>query len=118
MNTISMLRTVLAIILAAGLASAGGGVARADSVPTFRIELKDGTIAPPRLEVPANQQFKIELHNAGTTAAEFESKGLRKEKALAPGSTATILIRKLAPGEYDVFDDFHPQGGPAVLVAQ
>ena len=91
---------------------------RADDDPVFRIELKDGVVTPKRLEVPANRRIVLELHNTGTTPAEFESKDLRKEKVLAPGTSSTLVIRTLDPGEYDFFDDFHLDQPPAVLVAK
>ena len=89
----------------------------ADDDPVFRIEFKDGTMTPLRLEVPAHRRFSLELHNLGETPAEFESRELRKEKVLAPGTTSVLVIRTLEPGEYDFFDDFHPDAPPAVLVA-
>jgi heme/copper-type cytochrome/quinol oxidase subunit 2 len=91
---------------------------RAEEEPVFRIEFKDGIMTPSRLEVPANRRFKLELHNAGETPAEFESKELRKEKVIAPGTTSTLIIRTLDPGEYEFFDDFHLDAPPAVLVAK
>lgn len=90
----------------------------AEDVPNFRIEFKDGVVTPKRLEVPANRRFTLELHNLGETPAEFESRELRKEKVLAPGTSSTLVIRTLDPGEYDFFDDFHPDAPPAVLVAK
>lgn len=95
-----------------------GGSARAEDEPTFRIEFNDGKVTPQRLEVPAKTRFKLELHNLGKEPAEFESKELRKEKVLAPGSSSTLVIRTLDPGEYDFFDDFHLDAPPAVLVAK
>jgi hypothetical protein len=93
-------------------------IARADDDPTFRIDFKDGAVTPRRLEVPANRRFSLELHNLGETPAEFESRELRKEKVLAPGTSSVLVIRTLDPGEYDFFDDFHPDTPPAVLVAK
>ena len=86
--------------------------------PVFRIDLKDGVVTPSRLEVPANTRFVLELHNLGKSPAEFESHDLRKEKVLAPGTTSTLVIRTLDPGQYDFFDDFHPGAAPSVLVAK
>lgn len=100
-------------VLAAPLAPA-----RAEDAPTFHIEFADGKFEPLRLEVPANRTFEIQLVNKGQGPAEFESKQLHKEKVLAPGSTTTMVIRNLDPGEYDFFDDFHPETPPAVLVAK
>ena len=86
--------------------------------PTFRIEFRDGAIAPLRLEVPANTRFRLELKNSGQTPAEFESKELKKEKVLAADSESVLVIRTLDPGEYPFFDDFHPDAPPAILVAK
>ncbi len=107
-----LLAAAAAIVLAASLP------ARAEDDPTFRIEFKDGVVNPLRLEVPAGRRIRLELHNLGETPAEFESRELRKEKVLAPGSNSTLVIRTLDPGEYDFFDDFHPDAPPAVLVAK
>src|SRR5271166_5516612 len=106
-----------ALALAAALLGAAG-ISRAEDDPVFRIEFNDGKVTPQRLEVPAKTRFKLELHNVGKTPAEFESKELRKEKVLAPGASSTLVIRTLDPGEYDFFDDFHPDAPPAVLIAK
>ncbi len=79
---------------------------------TFTIEFHDGKITPQRTEVPANQQFKIEFHNTGATAAEFESHKLHKEHVLAPKSRSVLVFQPLKPGAYTYFDDFHPSSGP------
>lgn len=112
----------MALRAAVGAAMLFGGYfgagARAEEVPVFRIEFKDGVVTPLRLEVPANKPFKIELHNTGKTPAEFESIELRREKVLAAESTSFIVIRRLDPGEYKFFDDFHPDAPQALLVAK
>jgi hypothetical protein len=92
--------------------------ARAET-QTFTIEFHDGKISPLRTEIPANQQFKIEFNNTGSTAAEFESHVLHKERVLAPNSRSVLVFRPLNPGEYAFFDDFHPASGPKpALVAK
>jgi hypothetical protein len=93
------------------------GVAHAADLPTFKLEMKDGVLNPARIEVPAGQRIKIEVRNAGTGAAEFESLQLRKEKVLAPGSDSFVVIAPLSPGEYKFFDDFHQQA-QGVIVAK
>ena len=103
-----------AIVLCAVMFNAAHAVDEA----TFRIQFDDGTITPRRLEIPANRRIVLELVNIGKTPAEFESRELRKEKVLAPGSSSSMVIRTLDPGEYEFFDDFHPESPPAVLVAK
>ena len=104
-------------VFAAGLAIAALPAA-AQEMPTFRIEMSDGTISPLRVEVPANKPFKLELHNTGKTPVEFESTELNREKVLAPQSESFIVFRRLSPGEYTFFDDFHPEAPKATLVAK
>ena len=111
MRKLALLTATLAF---ATLASVG---ARAED-PTFRIEFKDGVVTPKRIEVPAKTRIVLELVNSGSTPAEFESKELRKEKVLAPGSSSSLVLRALDPGEYEFIDDFHPETPASVLVAK
>ncbi|WP_333825566.1 cupredoxin domain-containing protein [Pinisolibacter sp.] len=112
-------RPASVLLTAIGLASAlAVSPAGAESEPTFRIEFRDGVISPARIVVPANTRIRLELINRGTTPAEFESTELRKEKVLAPGSESVMVIRRLDPGEYTFFDDFHLDHPPAKVVAE
>ena len=90
----------------------------ADEDPVFVIGFADGRIQPPVLEVPAGRRFKLDLRNNGASPVEFESIELRKEKVLGPGVRSFIVIRRLDPGEYRFFDDFHPLTPPAILIAR
>lgn len=103
----------------AALAMLGSAAqASASDLPTFKLEMQDGKLIPPRIEVPAGQRIKIEVHNIGKSAAEFESVELRKEKVLAPGAQSFVVIAPLRPGEYKFFDDFHLNMPPGVIVAK
>lgn len=110
-------RAAAAIVVIAALAHVPVTAQAADEA-TFRIEFNDGVVNPRRLEVPANTRIVLELVNVGKTPAEFESLELRKEKVLAPGSSSSLVLRTLDPGEYQFFDDFHPDSPPALLVAK
>lgn len=103
--------TIVIFVLAAS------GATGADE-PTFRIEFSDGLITPLQLEVPADTRFRIELVNRGSTPVEFESLQLRKEKVIGPGNQTVMVIRRLDPGTYDFFDDFHLDTPHAVLIAR
>lgn len=85
------------------------GVAHAEDLPTFKLEMADGKLNPTRIEVPAGKRIKIDVRNTGKGAAEFESVQLRKEKVLAPGAESFVVIAPLDAGEYRFFDDFHQQ---------
>jgi plastocyanin len=90
-------------------------VSLATDLPTFKLEMKDGVLNPARIAVPAGQKIKIEIHNTGQSAVEFESVQLRKEKVLAPGAQSFVVIAPLQPGEYKFFDDFHVQAQGAIV---
>jgi plastocyanin len=104
------------LALAAGW-FASAAAAQAADLPTFKLEMNDGKLNPARIEVPAGQRIKIEVHNIGKGAAEFESIQLRKEKVLAPGADSFVVIAPLDKGEYKFFDDFH-QSAQGVIVAK
>ncbi|MDR5779055.1 cupredoxin domain-containing protein [Caballeronia sp. LZ065] len=106
-----------AIAMSLCAAAAGMNMAHAVDLPTFKLEMNDGKLNPARIEVPAGQRIKIEVHNIGKGAAEFESVQLRKEKVLAPGADSFVVIAPLDPGEYKFFDDFH-QSAQGVIVAK
>ena len=80
--------------------------AHAADLPTFKLEMNDGKLNPARIEVPAGQRIKIEVHNIGKGAAEFESVQLRKEKVLAPGADSFVVIAPLDAGRIQVFRRF------------
>jgi hypothetical protein len=105
------------LILGVALMFAVGKPVLAADEPTFAIEFQDGTVTPTRIEVPAKTRFKLELKNSGKTPAEFETRSPKWEKVLAPGSKSSLVIRTLDPGEYEFFDDFHPQA-KGTLVAK
>lgn len=81
--------------------------ARADEMPVIEVTLNDGVVTPQHIEVEAGKPFKLEIHNIGTTAAEFESLRLYKEKVLAPGAKSFLVFRKLSPGTYPFYEEFH-----------
>ncbi|MDR1854311.1 MAG: cupredoxin domain-containing protein [Azoarcus sp.] len=92
--------------------------AHADEMPTFKLTMNAGKLDPQTIVVPANTRFRLEITNAGSDAAEFESLELRKESVLAPGVTRKQVFAPLKPGRYSFFDDFHPDIGKGVIVSQ
>jgi uncharacterized cupredoxin-like copper-binding protein len=111
-------RSIAALSFMAMCSTLLPAMARAEDLPTYRLELADGKITPARLEVPAGKRFKITIFNKGNSAVEFESVQLRKEKVLAPGADSFVVVAALEPGEYKFFDDFHQSTGQGVIVAK
>ncbi|MGP1628709.1 MAG: cupredoxin domain-containing protein [Giesbergeria sp.] len=92
--------------------------AHAQELPTFKLEMKNGQFTPTEIVVPANTRFKLELHNTGTDAEEFESLELKKEKVLAPGATSFLVFAPLKPGSYRFFGEFHPDTAQGHIVSR
>jgi hypothetical protein len=105
------------LVLSAAFAFAATA-AHAEDETVLRIEFQDGKVMPARIEAPAKTRLKLDLVNLGDTPAEFESKPLRLERVLAPKGHGTLIIRTLDPGEYEFFDDFHPDAAPATIVVK
>ena len=92
--------------------------AAAVELPSLRLSMKDGRFQPEVLKAPANIKFKLILKNEGTTAEEFESEDLHKEKVLAPGAENFPVFQPLNPGSYKFFGEFHPQTAQGRLVVE
>ncbi|MBI5120272.1 MAG: cupredoxin domain-containing protein [Rhodospirillales bacterium] len=91
------------------------GAAVAEDMPIFKLDMKDGVMTPLKVEAAAGKPFKIEITNSGKSPVEFESLELRKEKVLAPGGSGSVVFRKLSPGTYVFFDEFHPDSPKGTL---
>ena len=108
----------LAVALAMAAIIAAPTGAQGAELPTFTIVLKDGKLHPATLEVPAHTRFKIVLRNEGSSPAEFESRALGREKVLAPGASSFVVVAPQKPGEYDMFDEYHPDTSRGRIVVK
>ncbi len=120
----SFTRSAVAAVFATGMFLAGAAqlpaAAAAGEMPDYALEMKDGVVKPSEIRVKAGTTFRITLRNTGKSAAEFESKRLRKEKVLGPGAESFVVIRKLSPGRYEFFDEFHEdmESARGVIIAE
>jgi len=80
--------------------------------------IKNHQFEPAELKVPANQKIKLVVHNQDSSAEEFESKTLKREKVIAAGTKATIVIGPLKPGKYEFFGEFNPNTAKGVVIAE
>lgn len=103
------------VLLLAALVSAP---ALAADTPLFKLVARDGVFEPAVIEVPAGQRVRLEIHNDGKTAMEFESRDLKQEKVIPPGGKATVTIGAMKPGEYRFFDEFHEKTGQGRFIAK
>ncbi len=80
--------------------------ARADE-DVFTLTIKDHKFTPEQLEIPADKKVKLLVKNEDTTAEEFESSDLRREKVVPGGKEATIYIGPLSAGTYKFIGEYH-----------
>ncbi len=92
--------------------------AHAGELKNFHLNVKDGIFEPTTIQAPAGEKFQIEVQNIGTSAEEFESVELNREKVVTPGKSIKIFIGPLSKGEYKFFGDFHKDIAKGKIVVQ
>ena len=85
---------------------------------TFTLEIRDHLFFPSLLVIPSNTKVKLIVVNQDSTAEEFESYELNREKVIMGNSRAIIFIGPLAPGDYPFFGEFYPKTAQGVVRAE
>ena len=106
-----------ASLLAAVLALSAMPTARADE-PSFTLIIQNHKFEPERTEVPAGQKFRLVVKNLDSTAEEFESRDLKREKMIAGGREAMVMLGPLDAGTYRFTGEYHEATAKGVLVAK
>jgi len=86
--------------------------------PEFALVIRDHRFEPAELHVPAGKKIKIVIDNQDSTAEEFESHELNREKVIPAKSKIPVYVGPLAPGRYPFIGEFNAQTAKGVLVAQ
>jgi hypothetical protein len=84
--------------------------------PVFTIEIKDHLFYPAEFSIPAHQKVKLLIHNKDSTAEEFESYELNREKVIPGNTKAVIFVGPLPPGEYGFFGEFNPKTAQGKII--
>lgn len=99
------------------MASLYSGLAVART-PVIEIDIKDHLFHPSEIVIPANTKVKLIINNLDSTAEEFESYELNREKVISGGRKAVIFIGPLPPGEYPFFGEFYPKTAQGKVLVQ
>ncbi len=94
----------VAVTLVLGLMMADPGYAE-DEI--YKLRLKDHHFDPVSIEIPAHKKVKLLIQNMDSTAEEFESDDLHREKVIPPGSEGAVFIGPLDPGTYKFTGEYH-----------
>ncbi len=84
----------------------------------YKLVIKDHRFIPDSLEVPAGKRVKIAVHNQDSTAEEFESYELNREKIISGNSVGMVFIGPLEPGSYPFFGEFHPNTAQGKIIVK
>lgn len=114
-----MNRIAIRSLLAAGALAlaAVAGVAQAQD-PEVTLVIKNHRFEPAEVKVPAGKKIKLIVDNQDSTAEEFESKALNREKVIAPKSKGTLTIGPLKPGKYPFVGEFNEATAKGVVIAE
>ena len=86
----------------------GACSARADEGDIV-ITIKGGKFIPSEVPVPANKKVKLIIRNQDAATSEFESSSFHREKIVLSGDEISVVVGPLDAGNYEFFDDFHPE---------
>jgi hypothetical protein len=84
----------------------------------FTLTFQNHRFDPTDITIPADTKIKLIVKNADTTAEEFESADLNREKVVAAGGQITVFIGPLSKGSYEFFGDFHQDTARGHIVVQ
>lgn len=86
--------------------------------PEMQLSIKNHLFEPAELKVPAGQRIKLVVHNRDSTAEEFESPALSREKIIPAGAKVSIFIGPLKPGRYAFVGEHHEATAKGTIVAE
>jgi plastocyanin len=109
-----MLSIALAALMSTSLLTTG--VAAAE--PEALLIIKNHRFEPAELKVPAGQRVKLVVHNQDSTAEEFESHDLNREKVVPPRAKAAIFIGPLKAGRYTFTGEYNEATAKGVVIAE
>ena len=73
---------------------------------------------PDVIEIPQGKKVKLEIRNEDSTAEEFESHDLHREKMIPAGKTVIVYVGPLKPGSYSFFGEFNPKTARGSIVVK
>ena len=88
------------------------------AAPEIAVVIKDHRFNPAEIHVPAGKKVKLMIHNQDTTAEEFESHELNREKVIPGGARSAIFIGPLQAGKYPFFGEFNESTARGAVIAE
>lgn len=90
----------------------------ASATEIIELRIKDHLFFPDEIVIPENTKVKLLVINEDTTAEEFESYELNREKVIAGQTKSVIFIGPLPAGVYPFFGEFFPKTAQGRVVVK
>jgi hypothetical protein len=116
MTTMNSLKPILGLLFLVWM-STHSGFAQAQELERLLV-IENHRFVPSELRVPAGKKIRLLVENRDSTAEEFESHDLNREKLIAPKSRVTIFIGPLKPGRYAFMGEFHADTATGTVIAE
>jgi Cupredoxin-like domain len=100
------------------LLSLSSSVALLAADSEYTIQLREHRFTPSELKVPAGAKIKLIIDNQDSTAEEFDSFALNREKIVFPNSKAIVFVGPLKPGRYEFVGEFNQSSAKGALIAE
>ena len=88
------------------------------ATPIIEIEIKQHLFYPSEIVIPADTKVKLVIKNLDSTAEEFESYELNREKIIPGMSKGIIFIGPLPAGVYPFFGEFYPKTAQGKVIVK
>ena len=83
-----------------------------------KTEIKDHKFYPEVIEVEAGRKIILEVINHDSSAEEFESEDLHREKLVPPNSSIKVIFAPLSAGIYHFFGDFNKDTAQGKIIVK
>jgi hypothetical protein len=84
----------------------------------FTLKIQDHRFTPEKIEIPADKKVKLVIINMDSTAEEFDSDDLHREKLIPPGKEGAVFIGPLKPGTYKFVGEYNQATAQGVVVVK
>lgn len=106
----------LALLL--GLSATCAAPFAANATEPYVLTIQNNRFTPADITIPADTKIELIVKNSDTTAEEFESSDLNREKVVVGGGQIKVIIGPLPAGKYEFFGDFHPDTARGHIIVQ
>jgi len=84
----------------------------------YKLTIHDHRFEPAQLRVPAGKRVRLMIENRDSSAEEFDSHALNREKVIPANFTAPVYIGPLTPGQYPFIGEFHSDSAKGVIIVE